>query len=271
MKGTKVIQLKKMIRMYILFYLLILISGCSLAMTNPNENNYDDEHQSLIGVWVNLMDDGSTFETATSLKLFEKRYFIYDHLVSEIHGLPGFCNVNINNSTIDDDGKKITSTTYEVDIIFNRSFKKIILIHGIYEKDEEIYYNLEQITTIDGLDLIYKFSQKRTVNGNSEERSVTVNVNYVDTLKFLSIDKYDQDSNLIASETITTDEDKTIEINNEVEYIIISEYFTDKNGDYIKRSIINHNEFEKPFLLKFTNDKGFVSGNTLNFKRVDSL
>ena len=121
------------------------------------------------------------------------------------------------------------------------------------------------------MDLIYKFSQKRTVNGNSEERSVTVNVNYVDTLKFLSIDKYDQDSNLIASETITTDEDKTIEINNEVEYIIISEYFTDKNGDYIKRSIINHNEFEKPFLLKFTNDKGFVNGNTLNFKRVDSL
>ena len=61
MKGTKVIQLKKMIRMYILFCLLILISGCSLALTKPddneNENNNFDNEEKLVGMWVKLWDD----------------------------------------------------------------------------------------------------------------------------------------------------------------------------------------------------------------------
>lgn len=119
------------------------------------------------------------------------------------------------------------------------------------------------------------FNTKATVNENSEEstveRTVIVNVEAVDTLNYLTIEKFDKDSNLIDSETITSDEEKTLNINNEVEYIIISEYFTDKNGDYVKRTLINQNEFDKPFLLKFTNEKGYVNGNMLIFKKVDSL
>lgn len=266
-----------MIKTYILFCLLILISGCSLALTKPddneNENNNFDNEEKLVGMWVKLWDDKSTFESATTLKLYEKTNYINNHPVSEIVVLPGFCNIKINKNNIEEDGKKLSSTIYEADIIFNRNYYKPIRLFGIYEKNNEIYET--PITSVQGLGAKMTFNTKATVNENSEEstveRTVIVNVEAVDTLNYLTIEKFDKDSNLIDSETITSDEEKTLNINNEVEYIIISEYFTDKNGDYVKRTLINQNEFDKPFLLKFTNEKGYVNGNMLIFKKVDSL
>lgn len=127
-----------MIKTYILFCLLILISGCSLALTKPddneNENNNFDNEEKLVGMWVKLWDDKSTFESATTLKLYEKTNYINNHPVSEIVVLPGFCNIKINKNNIEEDGKKLSSTIYEADIIFNRNYYKPIRLFGIYEK-----------------------------------------------------------------------------------------------------------------------------------------
>ena len=51
--------MKKMIKTYILFCLLILISGCSLALTKPddneNENNNFDNEENLVVCKINGM------------------------------------------------------------------------------------------------------------------------------------------------------------------------------------------------------------------------
>lgn len=262
------IYLKKTIIVLFFMLSLFLLSACQLAKIDDSINgSIDDptiEEDKFLGIWITIpgFDELNNFEETEYLLFFKKRLdSSYGPYYSYTNG-KGLIRSQVRVSEKEE--------YIETNIYINTSILQMIYVNSVYE-GEDGYYNKPNlgVSLFCGQEYSKELSQEIIVDDEViHDFTCKVNIYTIHALLKTTISEFNNCDEVINVIEITEDEDIDFNVNNNTEYVIITEYYQDSDATYTKRYIYNRNLHSENqlHLLMFSNQYGFVDGNYINIK-----
>lgn len=282
MRKIKVKVMKRLSRLLIMSLLIGVLFGCSLASKEPE--NHDKTpvgevlEEVLRGYWLTFdvveLDD---FTLEQDLILMEHPIKVGVEDVIDYVNTDGIFNfgLQLKTHTYDQPNEGVLtlkSTILKADVHLLYDEEVTFFAYPVYWNKTKKSHTLGNPTIytlqVDKTELTISMSQSQTLNQIKQEFGVSISVSLVDSLEYVEIIEFNSSHEVLKTTQITEDETIDYSVSEDTSYIMIKEVYQGKDGEYVKRTLLNRNDTQpvRNFLLNFTNSKGFVIGNRINLK-----